>query len=285
MGDLVTPFFPPGRNRRTFRDAAISYIHHGGEDRYLGRIVEYLGSCWLDEIAPFDLREMATSLYDKQSNATRNRCALAPARAVMSHAYDRGWAPMMRIRAFKVERPRRKTPASAVWMFAFLRQCRIDDLPHLGALVLFMHHTGARVSEAIRLDWPEVDLVRREALLLKTKTGTFSKRGLTDELVARIGELPRRPERPVFNYRCRFSVNERIRAVCERAEISYKSAHLVGRHSFATNALAGGMSIPDAMEAGDWKSVEVFCGIYVHTVDAVRTVADHFSKVRYDAQL
>lgn len=285
MGDLVTPFFPPGRNRRTFRDAAISYVQHGGEEKYLGRIVDHLGHWWLDEIAPFDLREMATALYDKHSNATRNRCALAPARAVLSHAYDRGWAPLMRIRAFKVDKPRRKVPASPVWMFAFLRQCQIDDLPHLAALTLFMHQTGARVSEAIRLDWPEVDLVRREAMLLRTKTGTYSKRGLTDELVARIGALPRKPGRPVFDYKCRFSVDERIKAVCERAEITYKSAHLLGRHSFATNAIAGGMSIPDAMEAGGWKSVEVFCGIYVHSVDAVRTVADHFSRVRYDAQL
>lgn len=286
MADAVTPLFAPVSNRRrTFRDAAADYVQHGGEAKYLDPIVDMLGDRWLDDLAPFDIRQTAVSLYPDHTNSTRNRQAITPARAVLGHGYDRGWCPLMRIRNFKVDRPKPKVPASAVWMFAFLRQCAADDLPHLAALVLFMNQTGARVSEACRLRWPEVDLTQRKVTLLKTKTSTFSVRYLTDEMVARINALPREEGVPVFRYSSRFSVNERIRAVCQRAAISYKSPHVVGRHSFATNALAGGADIKSAMEAGDWRSVEVFVGIYAHPMNAGRRVADQFNEMRYDASL
>jgi len=40
--------------------------------------------------------------------------------------------------------------------------------------------------EAVALEWSEVDLQTRTALLLKTKTGKNSTRHLTDELVNRL---------------------------------------------------------------------------------------------------
>lgn len=285
MADDVRPPIPALRNIHTFRSTAADYVAHGGETRYLGPILDYMGDWPLVDIAPFDVREMATSLYPTQSNSTRNRAAITPARAVLYHGYDRGWRPMIRIRNFKAPRAARKVPASPVWMFAFLRQCHIDGLEPLAAAVLFMHQTGARVSEAIALCWPEVDLVNRRATLLKTKTSRFSVRHLTDELVRRIGALDRNPDRPVFGYRNRKSINERIAAVCRRADITYKSSHLVGRHSFATNAIAAGVDIASAMEAGDWKSVSIFIETYVHTENAGRNVADQFNTMRYDAKL
>lgn len=286
MADAVIPLFATARNTgRTFRTAALSYLEHGGEARYLDRIIAWFGDRPIETIAPFDIRQMAIELFPNAGNATRNRQGITPARAVLGHAYDRGWCPLMRIRNFKVDKPKRRVPASPVWMFAFLRQCEIDDLHGLAALTLFMHQTGARVSEAAALRWSEVDLTNRRVTLLKTKTSRYSVRHLTDELVNRIGRLERTDARPVFGYRSRHSINERIAAVCRRADITYKSSHLVGRHSFATNAIAAGMDIKTAMDAGDWKSVSIFVETYVHTIDASRTVADQFNVMRYDARL
>ncbi|KQU06037.1 hypothetical protein ASG68_25200 [Rhizobium sp. Leaf453] len=105
------------------------------------------------------------------------------------HGYKRGWCNLMRLNKLKEEKPKRKKPATPAWLHAFTRQCEKDGLPHVAALVLFMAQTGARVSEAVRLEWPQVDLVNRTALLLRTKTGTNSTRHLTDELVARLHAL------------------------------------------------------------------------------------------------
>lgn len=273
---------------RSFSEAAESYVENGGDKRYLPRIIDHFQDRALASIHPFDIYQMAESLYPHATNATRNRQALTPARAVMIHGYERGWCSYIKLRRLRQDPPKRKSPAAPVWLHAFIRQCERDRLHHVAAIVLFMSQTGARVSEAVRLLWAQVDLESRTALLLKTKTSLNSRRYLTDELVTRLRKL--RGEAAandhVFRYTCRHSVNERIKAVCARAEISYKSSHACGRHSFATNAMDNGIDIKSTMQAGDWRSVEVFLGTYVHPrQNAGRMVADRFNAYHYDADL
>ncbi len=269
---------------RTFSDAAASYLEHGGEPRYLPRITAAIGHLPVASVTPFDVKQMALTLYPDPdySNATRNRQALTPTRAVLIHGYERGWCPLMRLTRFKQPPPRRRAPASPAWLQIFVRQCDLDGLSHLAALVLFMAFTGARVSEAVRLEWPQVDLNGRRALILKTKTGINSMRDMPDALVGRMRALKEDSEESrVFRYTSRYSVGERIAAVCQRAGLTYKSPHLCGRHSFATNSIAMGMDIKTAMEAGDWKSSAVFIETYVHTKNAGRLVADRFNAIEF----
>lgn len=266
----------------TFRAAAESYLEHGGEGRYLPKIVEHFGDQPLASITPFDVRQMALALYPDQSNATRNRCALTPARSVLIHGYERGWCPLMRLPRFRQEPPKRKSPASVAWLQIFVRQCDQDGLHGLAALVIFMSQTGARVSEAVALRWSDVDLFSRKVLLLKTKTTINSERGLSDAMVRRLRQLADGgvdPEDRVFGYSSRFSINDRIKAVCERAG---KSSHACGRHSFATNAILMGTDVKATMEAGAWKSVDIFMGTYVHVRNAARLVADRFNGIEFD---
>lgn len=143
-----------------------------------------------------------------------------------------------------------------------------------------MGATGARISEAVALRWPDVDLPARTALLLRTKTDTRSLHHLTDEVAERIRGLQacRPGDGPVFCYTSRFSVSERIRAVCRRADIPYKSPHVCGRHTFATTAIELGIDVGTAMAAGGWRSSKVFLETYVHPRQAAgRMVADRMS--------
>jgi len=135
------------------------------------------------------IRELAKTIFPTQTNAIRNRCVITPVRAICYHAYDRGSGPVVRIRNFKEERPKRKKAASQAWLHTFVRHCAKDGIPHVAVLVLFMSQTGARVSEAITLRWKDVDLVGRTALHVKTKTCRNSTRWLTDQLVARLFKL------------------------------------------------------------------------------------------------
>lgn len=276
------------RARKTFREAAESFVEHGGSGRHLQRVVEFFGDRPLTDIVPFDIREMALQLYPDQKNATRNRQAMAPALAVMRHGYDRGWCGFIRIKRFKEERPKRKVPAQRAWLHAFARQCRKDGLDNLAALVLFMASSGTRVTEAINVRWRDVDTTKRTILLRKTKTDTNCTRGLTGEVAARISALRAgaAPNDRVFGYRSRQSVNTRIAAVCKRAEISYKSSHTCGRHTFATSAIEMGLDIKTTMDAGGWRSSAVFLQTYVHSPEnATRIVADQLGRYQFDAEI
>lgn len=272
---------------RTFSEAAESYIRHGGSDRFMPAIVEYFGEQHLFQIFPFDIKQMAMELFPSHSPATRNRQAITPARAVFSHAYERGWGPLLRIRNFKEDPPVRKNAASQAWLHAFVRQSDKDGLQHLAALVMFMSQTAARVSEAVDLRWSEVDIINRTVLLLKTKTGTNSRRMLTDQMIARLYGMQegQEPQDRVFRYKSRHSVNERIKAVCQRADIPYKPSHTCGRHAFANNTLALGIDVKSAMDAGGWKSPTVFLGTYVNPRNAGRLVAERLNIYQYESDL
>ncbi len=273
----------------TFREVAESYVQHGGCARYLPKIVERFGDRPITTIHPFDIRTLAEELYPTAKNSTRNRQGISPARSVILHGYERGWCNMIRVRSFKEERVHRRKPASQVWMHAFTRQCALDGgLDHLAALILFMSQTGARISEAINLRWSEVDLSQRRALLLKTKTSTNSVRHFTDELADRMRALKvgQPDDGRVFRYSNRHSVNERLKAVCGRAGISYKPTHTCGRHAFANGAIDAGVDIRTAMEAGDWRSSSVFLETYVRPrVNASRLVADRFNGYQFTADI
>lgn len=268
----------------TFNEAAESYVAHGGEARYLPRLVERFGPEDVAGITPLAVRAAAVELFPDASPATRNRQAITPARAVLYHAHESGWRMPARIRLFPAPKTRVTVPASRRWLETFIDQCDADHLPHLAACILTMNLTGARVSEAINLRGEHVDLRRRTALLVKTKTDTNSLRYLPDHLVERIRDLGLTPGERVFRYTSRFSVNERIFAVCERAGLPYKSSHTVGRHAFATNALNAGVSVRVAMDAGGWKSSSIFLETYAHTVDAGRLVMDRFNALHYADQ-
>lgn len=268
----------------TFKDAADSYVSHGGEARYLPRLVAHFGTREVASITPMEVKTAAMALFPKASAATRNRQGITPARAVLYHAHEMGWRMPARVRLFPAPKTRLTTPASRRWLEAFVDRCDADGLKHLAACVLMMNLTGARVSEAINLTGEYVDLSRRTALLVKTKTSLNSLRYLPDHLVERIRDLGLTPGERVFRYTSRFSVNERIAAVCKRAGLPYKSSHTVGRHAFATNALNAGVGVRVAMDAGGWKSSTIFLETYAHTVDAGRVVVDRFNALHHADQ-
>ena len=277
---------PP--HARTFRAAAESYLARTRSTRYVDPIIEYFGDTLVTEIAPIDVYDMTDLLYDGRKNATKNRQGLAPARAILLHAYEKGWRDRISLRRYKEEPPAEKVPATQAWFHAFARQCKKDGLEHLAALVLFMYTTGARVSEAIRLEWPEVDFVKRRALLLRTKTSVNSMRDLSDEVVERLMALKAEsdPHERVFRYVCRQSVNQRIKAVCERAEIRVLSSHACGRVSFANHLMDAGFDIKTVMNAGDWRSIVVFMGTYVKgRPNAGKLAAEEFGHYDFSAAL
>ncbi len=260
---------------RTFEEAVVSYLEAGGERTYLEPLIKRFRGRLLGTIKPEEIRQAARLLGSHQKASTRNRQVIVPCCAVINHAADAGWCPKISVARFPVDKPRRVTVDRA-WVDAFLVQADRDGLPHLAAAMLFMWQTGTRVSETARVLPEHVDLRGRVVMLEQTKTSQWERRHISQELMIRLANLPKRDCEPIFGYASRFGLRNRMKAVCRRAAIPFVPPHQAGRHSFASNALAMGATAKEVMEAGGWKTARMVLETYAHANDAGRSIANRF---------
>lgn len=269
---------------RTFEEAAVEYQLHGGKDgtggdgKFLPPILKYFKGRLVASIKSGELRAMANTIYPGRAPATKNRQAIVPARAVIMYAHSLGWCPPISVKQFEVPKPKKHKPVDRAWIDKFMAESDRRKLPHLSALVLYMHYTGTRVSEAIRVEGKDVDLQARTVFLGKTKTDEDVYRHITAELVARIQGLGAKADERVFGYTDPKAVNRVMARVCKSAGIEKRTTHSAGRHSFATNAINLGGKPKEVMEAGGWKSARLFMETYVHADEAGKNVAALFDR-------
>lgn len=250
----------------------------GGDGRFLPPILKHFKGRLVASIKSAELRSMANTIYPGRAPATKNRQGIVPARAVIMYAHQLGWCAPIQVKQFEVPKSRKHKPVSAAWLKAFMAEADKSKMPHLSALVLFMNHTGTRVSEAIRIVGRDVDVSGRKVVLGRTKTGEDEVRYLTAEVIARIIGLGAKDDERVFGYTDPKSPNRSITRVALRAGLQDSSSHSAGRHSFATNAMANGAKVKDAMDAGGWKSARLFMETYVHSDEAGRNIASLFDR-------
>ncbi len=159
----------------TFEQAALSYIETGKFDRYIG---EYdpetgkwsgvIGFFWgrkLHTIRQADLDRAAQKLMPDAKGQSRNRNVYTPFIAVWNHAARQEMCEMRRwIRPKVLDAQKRR--------YATLDEIETLEAaapPHLRPLVVFLTYTGARLTEALELDWSDIDLQHRWCVFRKTK--------------------------------------------------------------------------------------------------------------------
>jgi integrase len=204
----------------TFAQAAIKYRAAGKQTRFLERIEDYWKDTLVQNITPGAIHDAALALYPRATAATRNRQAIVPMQAVINHASDSELCGRIRVKRFKVE-TKSKIPATLEWVEAFRKACK---RPQLGALALFMFLTGARVSEALAVEWRDVDFKTKTALIKQTKLGNERRAHLPQSLIVVLANARRRSA-TIFASPDRFP--ERMLACIRR--ISEKREIAIGR--------------------------------------------------------
>lgn len=254
----------------TFEECAVHYVEDGGESRYIVAMATQLHGMALKHITPKDIRDAARRAYPNASNATINRQAITPARAVINYGHEQGWCSMIKVKGLPVEKPVRK---------AVGREYLDAIRPHMPvrafALILFLHQTGRRVSEALNLTPDRV--VNGQAFIPKTKNGEAAWAHLTPELLAILEQVQPRHGK-VFGYVDRSSLYPTMRRACKKAGVEYLGTHQLGRHSFASSLSAAGWGPKAIADAGGWKTTRMVSEIYDHPVDAQAKAALHFGQ-------
>lgn len=247
----------------TFSQAALMYRGAGKPTRFLDRVEDYWKDTLVRDIKPSSIRTMALELYPNASNATRNRQAIIPCQAIINNAAESELCPHVRVKRFKVDK--KIKPAFTIeWVEKFCEHAS----PHLGALALFMFATGARISEALAVEWEHVDLERRTVLIPRSKIAEQRQVHLPARLMVAIANLPRMKNRPVFFYRKRCDMHNLWDATVKRAGLKRMTAHS-GRHGFATTILRSGIDPKTGAWLGGWKNIRHFMETYAHAIEDI----------------
>lgn len=175
----------------SFGEAALSYLEFEPRSERteadVHRLIEKLGAeRSLHEIdqAAADAAVRAM-LGPDAAPATKRRAVYAPLATILNHAAARRWCerPHFDLPALPRGKTRWLTPAEALRLIA-------AAAPHLRPLLLFILCTGARLSEALYLDWADVDLPAAKAVFRDTKNGTDRAAALPEAAVLLLANLP-----------------------------------------------------------------------------------------------
>lgn len=257
----------------TFGAATGLYLDAGKSDRYLAPIFQKWERRLVKDIKPGHVQDLARELYPKAGPATRNRQVISPVQAIINHCAKRGMCSPIRVERFFVPTPKRRV-ADADWLAAFMAHAK----PHLGALAQFMAMTGARISEATALDWPQVDLTAGTAYLGKTKNGDPRIAQLPPPLVTTLANLPGKRAGRVFLYKDRSGCQTPWKTAEKRAGIEHIPPHDAGRRLFATSMIQAGIDPVTVAKAGGWKSVRMVVDVYAQPADTRLAVNKVFGR-------
>jgi integrase len=174
--------------------------------------------------------------------------------------------------------------------------------PHLSlskrAVLLLINLHGMRIGEVLERGPADLNVGRGTLNVPNTKTGQPVEIQLSEPVLETIREMfqgwrredeerriagkPPKRRLWLFGTSNRSNFARDLAKACEKAEVPYHSSHMAGRHSFASDILGEGKSLPYLMQAGRWTSLKAV-GRYAHL--AKSEVADQvreFGKARHE---
>jgi integrase len=253
----------------TFAQAAILYRQDEKSDRFLRKIEDYWKDTPVREITPGAIRTAAIVLYPNAGPATRNRQAIVPTQAIINHAAEHELCPRIRVARFEVKK-KAKEPVTWAWVQTFMAYAK---KPNLAALACLMYLTGARITQALQIEWSEVDFRAGKVLIRATDKGDDDRRAhMPPELVAALASIPGNRIGLVFGFKSRGNCRTQWNGAIRRAGIKHLSYHAC-RHGFATGLLDQGVNPITVAKRGGWKSARHVFETYGHDV-ADDTVTD-----------
>lgn len=281
------------RSTATFLEAAVGYMEAGGEARFVRPLLDHFRATPVSTIGQAEVEACARKLLPGRKPSTVNRMIFTPVSAIITHAAKRGLG----------ERPAFERPEQPKGRVRWLTYAEADRLieacsPHLKPIVTFLFYTGCRVSEALTLDWRDVDLQRSHVVFLddefvgrSTKNGESRGVPLHPRAWAALANLKHR-EGPVFLRPARRAnhkagepplkhrldpallvpyapkdgeggqIKTAFKGACKRAKITNFHPHDC-RHTWATWHYAANRDLRALMELGGWKTMSMVSR-YVH---------------------
>jgi len=264
------------RGVRSFDEAIISYLEaqtrSDSEKRRLSRIRDALGGdthlSSIDQDTAVRLRR--TMLRSGNSDSTYGREVITPLRALLRHAARRGWCDL----------PILDAPSEPPGRTLFMTPDEAGRLieaaaPHLRPLLVFLIGTGARLTEALELEWRDVDLAGARCIMWRTKNGHRRVVALPACVVLALANLGHRDGRVFRHDRGEYPGRDRgyggqiktaWQTAIRRASLDPELTPHACRHTFATWHWALHRDLIALREAGGWSTVRMI-ERYAHLIN------------------
>jgi integrase len=244
------------RGTHSFGEATVIYLQsrHPGPSfkTTLRHLVEHFERWPVDNITQAAVDQYIAKCHAGSAPGTRVRAVITPLTAILRTAAKRKWCDM----------PAFERPNVPRVVTRWLTRAEADRLveasaPHLEPLVTFLLHTGARLGEALRLQWAQVDLQARRVALLDTKNGESRGVPLNDIVFLALCNLPHR-DGCVFRTPAGVPyydsgglggspIKTAFKGACRRAGIEGLRVHDL-RHSFASWLVMSGTPLRTVAE-------------------------------------
>ena len=194
---LRTQWHGPRRGTRPFAEAVTSYLETlprtDSTKARLNRILIAAGDVKLAAVNQQLANRIARRMLSPDASpATLKRGVITPLRAILNHAYKQGWC----------DPPRFEVPRDGEGRTVYLLPHEASALlagagPSMRVLIQLILGCGPRMSEALELDWRDVDLQGARAMFWRTKGGKPRRAVLPPGLVATLANLSYREGRVI----------------------------------------------------------------------------------------
>lgn len=275
-----------------FADALIAYktgreIGRQDTANFL-RLLDWFGRWRLRDIDQAALDAFVAKHCPEAKPATVSRHAIAPLSAVLNVAARRSWC----------ERPRFDRPKLPPGRVRWITHEEADRMighaaPHLKPLLIFLLNTGARMGEAIALDWRDVDLGARRTAFTATKNGTSRGVPLNDAAFAALANLGHREGRvfrthtgepyKITEWRSG-NIMRGLSVACRKAGIENFHPHDC-RHTFASWAVMAGVPLRTVAELLGHKTIAMTMRYSHLSASHLQEAVDAISRVEKNPAL
>lgn len=245
---------PRSGENTTFRQASVQYLNLKDPQaqniplrRKIDKLVTHLGDRTLASISAQDIINLANQLYPHTTLSSRNDAVIIPAAAVLHYAAKNGWCQWIKISQFARKKPETRSVSDEV------AETLINSQP-MGSyerlFLLWIFRQGNRVTEAINVRWPKIDLPRRTAELWVQKRMEWRNKPLHDEIFEALAAIPlaERGEY-VFPWRKRNEVYKWLMPYAKRLGIRF-TPHMA-RHTVGKQLNANGNGLSTIMDVLD----------------------------------
>lgn len=253
-----------------FDDAALSYLEFTprsiATEKYVHRLIQHFSSTRLARIDQSAAEQaVARIVGNGAAPATKIRAVYTPLTAVLTFAHGRGWCDVPRFH--KPTPPDGKTR----WLTPREAARLIESAsPHLRPLLHFLFCTGARLAEALDLEWSDIDLSGAQAIFrgIKARAGQRRNRitALTPAIIGTLGTMTERTGRVFRNHlgepyadRHRLEggqIKTAFATACERAELADVTPHDL-RHTWATWFYGASKDLLLLKDEGAWRTLRM----------------------------